>query len=477
MSKTSVLLITADELCADALSCYGGREIRTPHLDALAAEGVQFTSAYCASPWCLPSRCSILTGLFPSRSGAYSNFRKCPLNREIPNLFRVFKENGYRTAVSGKCHFSPVPYGQTRPDRTLPYEEIRNYYKGLGIDDLFLQDGKQVSVWFYDDYAKELEEAGFLASYRAAIWNRENRKVFSFPGPDEWHPDNWTGRKAVEYIRSVPDGTPSMLWVSFSGPHYPFDPPKSYEARVDMEAVSKRPCCPDPDEWSDQSRIHYKSYHGGGGIDGCNSAPDRGCKNYSQEYWIDLKKAYYANVALIDDRIGEIIDAAKKKWGENLLILFTADHGEMLGNHGLWGKHNCAYEDVWKVPLLVRFASGNPVRSSSARVQLTDIFPTLAEEAGINLQNIRTDGRHLRDLMQTGGHSYVYAEGEGFLAVSDGNHKYVHINKPGEIHEELFDLGRDRRETVNLISDAEEADARGKLEQQAIAHLIRTVLP
>ena len=109
MRKPTILLITADELRRDVLGCYGGEVIRTPHLDALADSGTRFDRAYCASPWCLPSRCSILTGLFPSGSGAYSNFRKKELSGGIPNLFNTLRENGYHTALSGKCHFAPVP--------------------------------------------------------------------------------------------------------------------------------------------------------------------------------------------------------------------------------------------------------------------------------------------------------------------------------------------------------------------------------
>ena len=180
-AKPNIVLITCDELRADALSCYGNRAIATPNLDALAGRGTRFERAYCNSPWCLPSRCSLATGLYPHRNGAYSNFRDVALDPEIPNIYTLLRGAGYRTAHIGKCHYAPVPYSQTRPDRTLPYDDFRDYYLRLGIDELALQDDKQVSVWFMDDYAAELDAAGYLGAYRDAVWSKENAKVFPFP--------------------------------------------------------------------------------------------------------------------------------------------------------------------------------------------------------------------------------------------------------------------------------------------------------
>ena len=94
-----------------------------------------------------------------------------------------------------------MPYGETRPDVTQPYEAFREYYCKLGMDDLFLQDDKQVSVWYYDDYSQELDAAGYLKAYRDATWDRSAHKVFAFPGPAEWHPDSWVGRKAQEAMQ------------------------------------------------------------------------------------------------------------------------------------------------------------------------------------------------------------------------------------------------------------------------------------
>ena len=164
MGRPAIVLITCDELNKDVLGYYGGQAIATPNIDRLAQNGTNYQSFYTVSPWCLPARCAFLTGLYPHNSGAYSNFRKCALDQGIPNLFYAMQDGGYHTSVFGKCHFAPVPYSETRPDKTLPYDTFKAYYESLGIDHLELEDDKQVSVWFYDNYSKELDKAGYLLS-------------------------------------------------------------------------------------------------------------------------------------------------------------------------------------------------------------------------------------------------------------------------------------------------------------------------
>jgi arylsulfatase A-like enzyme len=416
----------------------------------------------------LPSRCALATGLYPHNNGSYSNFREVPLNPDLPNIYSVFKQAGYTTAHFGKCHYAPVPYGDTRPDATLPYAAIRDFYVSLGIDHLALQDGNQVSVWFSDDYSQELDEAGYLEAYRAAIWDKDNRKVFEFPGPAEWHPDSWVGRKAADYVASYDQDDPLLMWVSFSGPHYPFDAPAAYFDRVD---INKDQRIYSDTEFDDPSRIHAATYHGrpDGGIDGLGSAPDRAMKNYSDEYWHTLRRTYFANIVQIDDYVGHILDAIEAQFGDNCLILFTADHGEMLGNHSLWGKNNCAYEDVWKVPLLAKFPGQHDAQITDAKTMLIDILPTCMDAAGID--GVQTDGVPLRERIQAGGAEYVFAEGEGFLAVSDGSHKLVRVAQEERSNWEFLDLSTDPYEFMNQISNDQHAHKIAEL-QSELMHLL-----
>lgn len=468
-----IILITCDELRADALSCYGNRVISTPNLDGLAARGTRFQRAYTNSPWCLPSRCSLATGLFPHRNGSYSNFRDIPLDADIPNIYSQLQDAGYHTAHIGKCHYAPVPYHRTRPDATLPYDDFRDYYLSLGIGHLALQDDKQVSVWFMDDYARELDAAGCLSAYRDATWDRANAKVFPFSGPAEWHPDSWVGRKSAEYIEQYESEEPLFLWISFSGPHYPFDPPAAYFERVDMSVDMRTN---DKAAFDDPSRIHSATYHGGptGAIDGMGHAPGRATKNYSDAYWHDLRRNYFANVAQIDDYIGRILAALETWLDEDTLTVFTADHGEMLGNHGLWGKNNCAYEDVWNVPLIVNHLGEDQARVSDSLTMLVDVLPTCLDTAGLAFDFC--DGVTLRERDRTGGANYVYAEGEGFLAVSDGRYKLARVAQGERQHSELIDLETDPHELVNRIDDPAYRSDLARLNAQLVDHLMSHTL-
>jgi arylsulfatase len=463
-SKPHIILITCDELRQDSLSCYGNRVISTPNIDRLAQRGTTFNNAYTNSPWCLPSRCSLATGLYPHNNGSYSNFRNIPLDRNLPNIYSTLKKNSYITSHFGKCHYMPVPYSDVRSDATLPYDEFREFYRSLGIDHLALQDGNQVSVWYSDDYSKELDEAGYLGVYRDAIWDKFNRKVFDFPAPDDWHPDSWVGRKATEYITNYEDDSPLFAWISFSGPHYPFDPPQSYAQYVNM-GHDKRIIS--ESEFDDPSRIHASTYHGqpDGAIDGLGSAPNRATKNYTDKYWYKLRQSYFANIVQIDENIGQILDAVENEFGDNCLLIFTADHGEMLGNHGLWGKNNCAYDDVWRVPLLVRFPQQTVLQTTHVKTMLVDILPTCMDVAGI--PDIDGDGVSLAHRIEGGGTDFVIAEGEGFFAITDGTYKFIRVEQSDRSYTEFLDLSVDPYELKNEIYNANYADRIADLQAQA----------
>jgi arylsulfatase len=481
VERPPIVLITLDELLRESLGCYGGRAAQTPNIDRLAGESIRFTRAHTVSPWCLPSRCSILTGLLPHNSGAYSNFRKCALDAGVPNLYTELRALGYSAAHVGKCHYAPVPYGDTRPDVTLPYDEFKAYYVRLGIDHLDLQDDKQVSVWFYDDYSRELDAAGHLEAYRDATWARlENGRVFPFPAPAEWHPDSWVGRKAVEYVEGYRGERSPFLWVSFSGPHYPIDPPSEYLDRVDVSLDVPRSVR--AGELDDTTRIHHKSWRGPGGIDGCAGAEGGACARYDDAYWKRHRHHYFANVSQIDEWVGRILATVERRWGDALVILL-ADHGEMLGNHGLWGKHNCAYEEVWGIPLIVRYPGSRGGSNCGSLVSNADIMATCLHAAG-RPERAWGDGLDYRTLADSGGYKHVFAEGEGYLAATDGTIKLVRIQQPERrgapelsVFDELYDRAEDPHEHENRIHDPRYASRVASLRGEVAAMLMRKALP
>jgi arylsulfatase A-like enzyme len=470
--KPAIILITCDELRRDTLSFYGNQAIATPNIDGLAQQSYVYDDCHTVSPWCLPARCSILTGLYPHHSGAYSNFRKSPLDRNIKNLFTELKKGGYQTTFFGKCHFAPTPYGETKNGITLWDEELRDYYMSLGIDHLDLVGGKCHSVWYYDDYSKELEKAGYLEDYRNRIWDRSLQRVFPFPGPAKYHPDYWTGDKACSFIEEA-DDRPLFSWISFSGPHYPYDAPASYFNRVDRSKFFPRKIR--EGELLDSRRIHHKNYYGPGNIDGAGQAPDRACKNFSEDYWERLTESYNANVALIDDKVGDILATIKEKYHDNALIFFTADHGEMLGRHGIWGKHNCGYDEVWRIPMFIKHPGKGDLKRAEGLANILDILPTCLDAAG--LPPIACDGQSLLTADGRCSRDYTFGEGEGYIAVTDGRYKYIHIQKEGENYRELLDRVADPDEYTSYINEPVYAGILNTLKEKVIEHFMPKVLP
>ena len=249
--------------------------------------------------------------------------------------------------------------------------------------------------------------------------------------------------------------------------------PEEYLRRVSPEKLLPR--LTKENEWSDPNHSHYRDFHGPGTIDGAGHAPDKGCKNYPEEYWDRLRCSYHANVALIDDQVGEILKAARESFGDNCLILFTADHGEMLGDHSIWGKHNCAYEQVWNIPLLAQLPGASAPVISNAMVNLNDLLPTMLEAAG--LPPVSCDGTSLRIQQETGGYSCTFAEGEGFAAITDGRYKYIHIQKEGEQYDEFYDLQADPGEFCNSIADPTCQGDVARMSIRLLEHFFPAVLP
>ncbi len=445
-------MITTDQQRWDTLGIYGCEAIQTPHIDSIGIRGRCFDNARVVSPWCLPSRCSLLTGLYPKNHGAYSNFGEVNLDPEIPNLYQAAREAGFSTAHFGKCHYESVAYGSFAPNQTLNNPLTRDSYLKLGIDHLALQDDKNVSVWQFDDYSRELDKAGFLETYRKEAWNKSQGGVFPFPGPKDWHPDSWVGNQAADFIQEWDGEENLFIWVSFSGPHYPIDPPAEYLERVDADKLP--PMEFRDHEWSDPSQIHYQSFHGGGRIDGCAYTRNKACGNYDEAYWKKMRTYYLANVALIDDMVGRVLQALTKNFGDDAWITFCSDHGDLLGNHRLWGKHNCGYEEVLKVPFLL-YQPGDeaPGQRISECVQSIDLYPTLRRAMG--LPDLPVDGAHLDDVIQQGGYRYTMAQAENFVSIDDGRFKLIRARVfPGESSRfELFDLSKDPHCFDNIYAD------------------------
>lgn len=481
MKQPTILFITTDEQHLDTVY----REdmpYDLPALRQLMAQSDVYANAYSASPVCLPARCTWMTGLMPHRNGCISNNYGATLPLQLPNLFTSLKQGGYTTSLHGKCHFVPCPYPAVRKHLTQEYEHFRVYYKALGMDHLDLQDDKNISLWYYDDYSTELEKKGLLSEYRDRFMTSiQPNTLPDYPHDKRTHPDAWTGEKALAYLEQCRADDPHFMWISFSGPHYPMDAPTDYNARVDMQRDIPRRWR--EGEWDDKTKQGHMGYWGTGpATEGSGSAIGHAQKNYTEEYWTRWREKYYANIVQIDEYIGRIIEKAQGIWGEDLYIVFTADHGDMMGNHSLWGKNTSLYDDVLRVPLVIHHPGQEARRDVPHTVSSVDVFPTLLQMGACDLPE-DIDGAPLADIEARGGRDVILSSCEGRVAIVRDGIK-ICINsaafepKPGDrIFRELYDLRCDPYEFENLYEDPAYAAQRDQLEAllEAEPYLLRTV--
>ncbi len=427
--RPNVLLLMTDQHRGDAVGCYGNTAVHTPHLDSIAARGVRFPRGYSSLPSCTPARATLLTGWGGWRHGMLGYARVArKYDNELP---RMLGEAGYTTYGIGKMHWFPERIGHGF-DGTLVDESSRQETKG------FISDYRQ---WF-------AEQAPDLDPNATGIGPNEYRHgVYKLP--EQLHPTVWTGNMAVEYLGNYQRPEPWFLKVSFARPHSPYDPPKRlWDKYADADVPA-----PVKGDWADE----YAEPAGG-------KSAYRG--DFGPEQPLQSRRAYYANITFIDEQIGRILDALKRRgWLDDTLIVFTADHGDMLGDHNLWRK-TYAYEGSARVPMLLSWPAGM-TDAKVARgtelpqlVELRDVLPTLLDAAGTlgDYDESRFDGRSMLELVRGETakwrtvldleHSRCYWRENQWNALTDERHKYIYFSATGR--EQLFDLTADPGEKVDL---------------------------
>lgn len=424
-AKPNILFVMADQLAASALPFHGHPLVQTPHLSRLAAEGVVFENCYSTSPLCAPARATVMNGLLPSRTGVYDNAAEFPSS--IPTWAHYLRLAGYKTALSGKMHFVgpdqlhgleerlttdiyPADFGWT-PDWRLRQERIDWWYHNMTS---VLQPGiaEITNQLEFDD------EVAFLAI-----------------------------RKIYDYVRFEPE-KPFCLMASFTHPHDPYAARAKFwnlyrDEDIDLPKVPRM----DRSALDPQSQRLYDV-----------SAMD--------DYTVteaDLRAArhgYYANISYVDDLLGQMI-AALEATGtlDNTVIVFTSDHGDFLGERGLWYKMSYL-EPAAHVPLLIWAPKRFAARRVKEPVTLADILPTLTAigNEGAATLSRPVDGRSLYPLL-LGAHEdpqgTAWGEylAEGAIApmymLRRGPWKFIHSPVDPD---QLYNLADDPNELVNLAS-------------------------
>ena len=428
----NVLVIISDEHHAGVMGCAGDPIARTPNLDALAARGVLFPAHYCASPICTPARQSLTTGKYVSRHGVWGNTVGVP--NDWPSLPRVFNSAGYESFLIGKMHYKggrdygfnvldkgkggrAQPEAKTgaaprpRPRQRLPAGVFPDQGNALGEE--FSPLGEDLTMDSFVDVKRRDDAVAFLG----------DRK---------------------------PDGKPFFLVVGFIAPHYPLVAPPEYLAHF----KDRVPPPNVPDGYVETLPLNYRHLRN-----------DRKLERVPPETLKLAREAYYARVEWADQQIGKVLDAlAASPFATNTVVVFTSDHGENLGEHGLWWK-NCLYDSAARVPLIVSWPSrwkGGQVRLGACGA--LDLVQTLAALGGAKtpadwngasmLPWLDDPAHPWRDLAVCEYYSGYIAS--GMAMIRQGDWKYVVHTRADETHGpeyELYNLREDPGELRNRAGE------------------------
>jgi arylsulfatase len=438
-NRKNVLLISTDHWPGPLLGAEGHPVIQTPTVDEIARTGIRFDRAYSECPVCIPARRTLMTGTTPRTHGdrIFDQHKVMP---DFPTLAQTFRDAGYQAYAVGKLHVFPQ----------------RNR---IGFDDVLLSEEGRGQHGVIDDYELFLGDQG----YPGQQFNHgmANNQYVTRPWhlPEELHNTNWTATQMERFIRRRDPTRPAFFYMSFAHPHPPLAPLACYmdlyrRLEMDTAAVGK---------WADEiERLPPKLRKGA----------EYG-EWLSHEMRLDAQRAFYALVTHIDHQIRRVIGTLRE---EDLLkdtyIMFTSDHGEMLGHHNLWAKR-CFYEWSARVPMILTGPAGDPRLENnsvdSRLVGLQDVMPTLLDLCSIpipdTVEGVSMLGEARRD--------HLYGEeAEGPRAtrmIHDGRYKLIYYAGGNET--QLFDLEEDPDECRDLAGVAACREIRERLTAELIANL------
>jgi arylsulfatase A-like enzyme len=427
MDRPNVVLIFTDQWRGDFLGSLHDK-VKTPFLDQLAGEGIMYTSAYCATPSCIPARASLLTGMSGSSCNRIGYMDGVPWRYPV-TMQGVFRDAGYQTINVGKTHYYPRREGQGF--------EINRLY-----DPQNWLDGEK------SDYHKWLnEETGGKVIDPADAVDNNGFCYIPWTYDNYLHPTEWTADTAMEEIKNRDKERPFFMQIGFHRPHPPLDPPEAYFNMYRDTDFGEAPIGDwEPEEWRRETT---------------SNAPLFGVK--SEEDRQVAIRAYCAQLTHIDHQIGKIIYYIRRyDHTKNTIIMFTSDHGDLLGDHCTWRKI-FPYEGSSKIPMILNTPDKVTqtvnttlgYRKDSTPVTHMDIMPTLLSLANIdvpgNVEGIDFSGPLYGRKIE--GREFIHGEhtaGEtmGVQFVTDGKIKYCYDTLSGR--EELFDLVDDPGELRNL---------------------------
>lgn len=438
--RPNVLFVMVDQWAGSLLGCAGHPTIQTPTLDQLARLGTRFSRAYSESPVCIPARRTIMTGT-PPRTHGDRTFLPAATMPRVPLLAQCFRDAGYQAFAVGKLHVFP------QRDR-------------IGFDDVLLAEEGRPQLGSIDDYDIHLAEQGHAGEQFMHGMSNNDYQHRPWHLPERLHVTNWITREAAKSIKRRDPTRPAFWHVSYTHPHPPLVPLAGYldlyrDLEIDLPRAGDWAACTDT---LPQALQFIRAYW--------PAKP-------SEAVHRSLRRAYYALCTHIDHQLRIIIGTLRE---ENLLdqtvIMVTADHGDMLGEHGLWSKW-LFYEQSARIPMILVGPAATtrvPVGAVDTRlVGLQDVMPTLLDLAGVEVP------------ATVEGISMVSAQRREFLfgecreqrsatrMIHDGRHKLIWY--PAGNRFQLFDLEEDPGELHDLASSTAHAPLRERMTEELVRHL------
>ncbi|MCY4403156.1 MAG: sulfatase-like hydrolase/transferase [Candidatus Poribacteria bacterium] len=455
--KPNILLLMTDQQRWDAMGC-SGDWVQTPNLDRIASEGVRFTNCVTSSPVCVPARLSLATGLYPHNTGVWNN-QKHKMAPETPTWMQTIRDAGYRTSLFGKTHL------HTNNGDLRKREHLMNAY---GLDDVNEIGGPRASMKCLSYMTEMWEEKGLWKAYREDYQERFKTKshlVRPTPLGLENDADVYVGQQAKKYLQNYNRQEPWFCWVSFGGPHEPWDCPEPYASMynqnempkpVNRPAIGNRPL---------------------GSLDNLMKNRKKSPK-FDKGDVGKMRADYAGNVTLIDDQIGEILDTIESR-GEldNTVIVFCSDHGEMNGDYGLILKSNFLNGAV-RIPFIVRSPDTLKLDASNricdSPVEWIDIGPTLVELVDEKMEH-RQFGKSLCPILddtETTHREFAISEISREIMLLNQEWK-IALNKERSPYL-LFNVQDDPDEVNNLAGLSKMKQIEKQLTQQISEYLVQT---
>ena len=470
--RPNVLWICTDQQRRDTLGCYGNEFVETPTLDGLADGGVRFDRAFAQSPVCSPSRASFTTGRYPRTTGVRGNGH--PIDRDEVPVTRLLANAGYTCGLAGKLHLSPC--SPERPAGPRPEARIDD-----GYDEFHWSHGP-ADRWFTNEYSRWLRSEG--VEYDPTPVHDSAYVTTSVDAAH--HQTTWCADRAIDFVEAASDrAEPWLFSVNPYDPHHRFDPPTSYLDRY-LDRLDDIPLPDYEDGELDEKPAIQRVCHEGAYADE-NMWP---FSEMDEEDHRLVTAAYWAMCDLLDDAVSRMLNALDRTGQrEDTIVVFTSDHGELLGDHGVYLKGPFFYEEALNVPLIVSWPGAYESAETDALVELVDLAPTLLDAADVD-PSPRMQGRSLHSSLVgeeplDDHRDSVYAEAYDLThwasdvratMVRTERYKLVRHHGPDSTSE-LYDLTTDAGETVNRWDDPDYADVRATLLATLADRMADTVDP